>query len=395
MKKIVLFSLFLILGLICSQTLPNIIDDTAFTHAKSIFDLILYICLAFIMINVGREFELDKSHWRSYTSDYFIAMATAAAPWLLICFYYMILLPSEYFTDWDAWKETLLLSRFAAPTSAGILFTMLAAAGLKSSWVYKKTRILAIFDDLDTILLMIPLQVFMIGMRWQLGVVVLVVILCLYIGWTYLKRYNINQSWGSILCYSTILVFTFQGLYILSKHIFGIDSAIHIEVLLPAFILGMTMKPNHRHTKMDESVATVISYVFMFLVGMSAPLFIGVDFTATAGDCTISQVGSMSWGEIAMHVIVVTALSNIGKMVPMFFYRDRSLTERLALSIGMFTRGEVGAGIIFVSIGYGLGGPLLAISLLTILSNLILTGGFVIIVKRLALKTEQQQTQMQ
>ena len=96
----------------------------------------------------------------------------------------------------------------------------------------------------------------------------------------------------------------------------------------------------------------------------------------------------MSWGEIAMHVAIVTLLSNVGKMVPMLFYRDKSLIQRLALSIGMFTRGEVGAGIIFVSLGYGLGGPLLAISLLTILSNLILTGGFVIIVKRLALKSE-------
>ena len=38
---------------------------------------------------------------------------------------------------------------------AGILFTMLAAAGLKASWVYKKVQVLAIFDDLDTILLMI------------------------------------------------------------------------------------------------------------------------------------------------------------------------------------------------------------------------------------------------
>ena len=96
----------------------------------------------------------------------------------------------------------------------------------------------------------------------------------------------------------------------------------------------------------------------------------------------------MTWGEIAMHVAIVTTISNVGKMVPMLFYRDHSLTERLALSIGMFTRGEVGAGIIFVSLGYGLGGPLLAISLLTILSNLILTGGFVIIVRRLALKAD-------
>ena len=151
------------------------------------------------------------------------------------------------------------------------------------------------------------------------------------------------------------------------------------------------MYPHPHPTIVGECVAKVTSYVFMFLVGMSAPLFIGVDFTAMVGNCTIAQVGPMSWDEIAMHVMIVTALSNIGKMVPIFFYRDRSLTERLALSIGMFTRGEVGAGIIFVSIGYGLGGPLLAISLLTILSNLILTGGFVIIVKRLALKAEKLQ----
>ena len=51
----------------------------------------------------------------------------------------------------------------------------------------------------------------------------------------------------------------------------------------------------------------------------------------------------------------------------------------------MFTRGEVGAGIVFIALGYGLGGPLLAIALLTILTNLILTGFFVIIVKKLAL----------
>ena len=351
MKKIALFSIFLILGLVCSQTLPTALGVVTFAQIKPTFDAMLYVCLAFIMINVGREFELDKSRWRSYTADYFIAMATAAAPWLLICFYYMILLPSNYLTDWSAWKETLLLSRFAAPTSAGILFTMLAGAGLKNSWVYQKTRVLAIFDDLDTILLMIPLQIFMIGMKWQLGVVVVVVFACLYFGWTRLDRFRMSQSWGSILGYSTILVFAFQGLYAISKQIFGTDGAIHIEVLLPAFVLGMVMKTKHSKSKTDAKVSDIISYLFMFLVGFSAPLFVGVDFAATAGDCVIGQVGSMTWGEIAMHVAIATLLSNIGKMVPMLFYRDHSLTERLALSIGMFTRGEVGAGIIFVSLG--------------------------------------------
>ena len=87
-------------------------------------------------------------------------MATAALPWFMIAIYYVfILLPPEFWNSWEAWKENLLLSRFAAPTSAGILFTMLAAIWLKSSWIYKKIQVLAIFDDLDTILLMIPLQI--------------------------------------------------------------------------------------------------------------------------------------------------------------------------------------------------------------------------------------------
>lgn len=390
MKKIILFSVFLLLGLAGSQVFPILLGPEIHAHLKPFFDVMLYICLAFIMINVGREFELDKTKWKSYTEDYFIAMATAAVPWLLICGYFILLMPVQYRLDWGAWKETLLLSRFAAPTSAGILFTMLAAAGLKKSWVYQKTRVLAIFDDLDTILLMIPLQILMIGMKWQLGVVVLFVFLCLYLGWTRLNSIRMVQHWSAILGYATVLVFIFQGVYEITKELFGPDSAIHIEILLPAFILGMMMKTKEHHTKADETAGSVISYMFMFLVGLSAPLFVGVDFSATAGDCVIGQVGDMSWGEIAGHVLVTTALSNIGKLLPMFFYRDKSLTERLALSIGMFTRGEVGAGIVFIALGYGLGGPLLAISLLTILTNLILTGFFVMIVKALAMKAEKE-----
>ena len=388
MKKIFLFSIFLLIGLVGSQTLPGLLGPEHYTHLKPFFDIMLYVCLAYIMINVGREFELDKTQWKSYTEDYFFAMATAAVPWLLICGYFIMLLPAEFRTDWGAWKETLLLSRFAAPTSAGILFTMLAAAGLKKSWIFHKTRVLAIFDDLDTILLMIPLQILMIGMKWQLGVVVVFVFLCLYFGWTKLDSIRMNQSWPSILGYATILVFIFQGIYEVTKEFFGHDSAIHIEILLPAFVLGMVMKTREHHSKSDEKASSVISYMFMLLVGLSAPLFVGVDFSATAGDCMIGKVGDMGWGEIIGHVLVATLLSNIGKLLPLFFYRDRCLTERLALSIGMFTRGEVGAGIVFIALGYGLGGPLLAISLLTILTNLILTGFFVVIVRTLALKVE-------
>jgi len=57
------------------------------------------------MINVGREFEMDKSRWRSYTEDYFIAMATAAFPWIFVALYYMfVLLPDIYWNSGEAWN---------------------------------------------------------------------------------------------------------------------------------------------------------------------------------------------------------------------------------------------------------------------------------------------------
>ena len=384
MRKVLLFSVFLILGLVVSQVIP------AEGAIKTTSNTLLYICLGFIMINVGREFELDKTRWRSYAADYFIAMATAAVPWILIALYYIfILLPPEYWNSWEAWKENLLLSRFAAPTSAGILFTMLAALGLKTSWMYKKIQVLAIFDDLDTILLMIPLQIMMIGLRWQLIVIIMVVFALLWIGWKQLSKYSFRQDWISILVYSTIIFVICQGVYLITKNFYGAEGSIHIEILLPAFVLGMIMKHKESHSPIEEKASTFISFFFMFLVGMAMPHFIGIEPVESL-EGTLSITGEqpmMPWVVIAFHVVIVSILSNLGKLCPVFFYRDRKLSERLALSIGMFTRGEVGAGVIFIALGYNLGGPALIISVLTIVLNLILTGVFVLWVKNLALRT--------
>lgn len=385
MKKVFLFSLFLLCGLFLSQILPTSLGDS-YAVIDKVSKNLMFICLAFIMINVGREFELDKKRWRSYAQDYFIAMATAAVPWILIAFYYMFLLPPEWFTSWDAWKENLLLSRFAAPTSAGILFTMLAAAGLRKEWIYKKTQVLAIFDDLDTILLMIPLQVLMIGFKWQLFVIVFVVCVLLYLGWHKLSALKMNQSWKAIVLYSVCIVAFCESAYLISKSFMGQEGAIHIEVLLPAFVLGMVMKTVHQHRKMDERITGFISYFFMFLVGFSTPLFFGVDLSAAIASATSVTASQPmpSWGVLMLHVLAVTLLSNLGKMIPMFFYRDRNILERLALSIGMFTRGEVGAGIIVIALSYNLGGPAMIISILSLVLNLVLTGFFVVAVKRLS-----------
>ncbi len=389
MRKVLSFSAFLMIGLLISQFLPGAVGE-GYASIKSVSNVFLYICLSFIMINVGREFEVDKTRWRSYAEDYFIAMATAAMPWLLIAIYYIfVLLPPQYWDSWEAWKENLLLSRFAAPTSAGILFTMLAALGLKSSWIYKKIQVLAIFDDLDTILLMIPLQIMMVGLRWQLIIIILVVFLLLAFGWKQLGRYNWRQDWKAILLYSVLVFAVTQAVYAVSKHWFGEEGSIHIEVLLPAFVLGMVMKHKEIDTPVEHKVSSGVSFFFMLLVGMSMPQFVGVDFSEThAGTYSITGAQEMMpWGVILVHVLIVSVLSNVGKLFPLLFYRDRLVSERLALSVGMFTRGEVGAGVIFIALGYNLGGPALVISVLTIVLNLILTSVFVLWVKNLALRS--------
>ena len=124
MKKVLSFSMLLMVGLLLSQVLPTAMGESYATLSHVVY-MLLGTCLAFIMINVGREFELDKSNVGAYLKDYCVAMLAAAAPWILIAIYYIFfLLPSDLWSSGDAWTETLLLSRFAAPTSADIVATL-------------------------------------------------------------------------------------------------------------------------------------------------------------------------------------------------------------------------------------------------------------------------------
>lgn len=388
MKKVLSFSVLLLVGLLLSQTLPAWLGES-YGEFKHLVEVMLGVCLAFIMINVGREFEIDKSNVRIYVKDYFVAMFAAAVPWVLIAIYYVFaLMPSEWWSEGDTWKETLLLSRFAAPTSAGILFSMLAAMNLQKSWIYQKAQTLAIFDDLDTIILMVPLQVAMIGeLNWQMVAMLLVIVLLFVVGWRYMSCLKVRQTWFAIFTYAVLVYGATYAIYVVTQHFFGAKGAIHIEVLLPAFVFGMIIKNKHVGGRTEERAATTISLIFMLLVGMSMPLIDMSGAAQTAEETSrIATIPMMSGWVIALHVLAVTLLSNIGKLVPLFFYRNRTFVERLALSVGMFTRGEVGAGVVFIAIGYNIGGPVLLISVLTLVLNLVLTGGFVLIVKRLSLK---------
>ena len=49
----------------------------------------------------------------------------------------------------------------------------------------------------------------------------------------------------------------------------------------------------------------------------------------------------------------------------------------------MWPRGEVGAGVLVISIGYGIGGQIVTVAMLSLAFNLLLTGVFILIVRKL------------
>jgi Na+:H+ antiporter len=172
---------------------------------------------------------------------------------------------------------------------------------------------------------------------------------------------------------------------------------VHIEVLLPAFAVGCVLarppgSDPHRDDAVEGSqmgpespgeqrVATLVAAVFMVLVGLSLPPFARDMAVAVAGTVSAAQP-PLPWGVMVGHVLALTVLANLGKMVPAFCYRQEApWCERLALAIGMWPRGEVGVGVLIVSLGYGLGGPMITAAMLSLALNLVLTGAFILLVK--------------
>lgn len=427
MGKVLLYSLLLIGGLVLSQVLPAALGP-AYGAATPWIAFATMVALSFIMIHVGLEFDIDKSNVRQYGWDYVVAATAAAFPWVFCCLYLIyVMLPSTSWGDGDAWKESLLASRFASPTSAGVLFSMLAAAGLGATWLFKKARVLAIFDDLDTVLLMIPLKMMIVGPRWQLAVIVGVMFVMLWAAWKFLHSVKLPTHWRAVLLYAVLIAGASWGIHYVSLLI---DAAvpIHLEVLLPAFVMGCILKQpaghgaaeHHEPDRGEARASSAISAVFMLLVGLSMPALTGPG-VAVAGPTTtptaavavaeappkpaasetplaedpaqpprkkfeadhlLTHTPPMGWGEIMMHVLFVTLLSNLGKMFPAFCYRrEADVRTRLALAVGMWPRGEVGAGVLVVSLGYGISGPIVTVALLSLAINLVLTGGFILMIK--------------
>ena len=233
MRRVITYSLLLVAGMVLSQ-LPIV------QSSNTVIATLTMIFLAYIMIEVGMEFDIDKSRLGSYAVDYGIAMAAAAVPWLCAALYFWWFFGLGF-------NESLLVGRFASPTSAGILFTMLAAAGLAATWVYKKARVLAIFDDLDTVLLMIPLKMMLIGFEPKLLILVFAVFLFLAAAYFCIHWLTVPTSNGWIALYALLV----WGM----TYAFDYATDLHLEVLVPAFALGCVIKSDHLHGSAEYAAA--------------------------------------------------------------------------------------------------------------------------------------------
>jgi hypothetical protein len=372
MRRVIIYSLLLVGGMGLSQLAFVQLFSAAIATVTMIF-------LAYIMIEVGMEFDIDKSRLSSYAIDYGIAMGAAAIPWLCAAFYFWWFFNLGF-------KESLLGGRFASPTSAGILFTMLAAAGLAGTWLYNKARVLAIFDDLDTVLLMIPLKMMLIGFEPKLLILVIAVFSMLAAAYFCIHwlRIPTNNAWVALYA---LLVWAVS-------FVFDYVTDLHLEVLVPAFTLGCVIKSDHLHGSAEYGAAPVGSRAqdptwhafldwgikggFMLLAGMALPPI---------------QVGGMGVGVVLAHVLLITIAINIGKCLPLAAYKSEASTRtRLALSVGLFPRGEVGIGVLLVSLELFqkqnmLGFPGVRESMtvggLSLALNLALTGLFIMVVIRL------------
>lgn len=383
MRRVALLTTLLILGLALSQALPLLFGAPQ-GWLEKLRQLLTMTLLAYIMIEVGREFEVDFERPGQYGLDYLIAATAATFPWIFVTLYFIFfLLPETSATGRPLWIEAALAARFSAPTSAGVLFSMLAAAGLAGTWAYSKIRILAIFDDLDTVLFMLPLTALMVGLAWQLGAVVLVTVLLLVVAYLYYRKVNLPTTWPWILGYAFAIALVSEIVYAITAdpvtHV-----SVHIEVLLPAFLLGCVARPHAQEEivipgedppgdSSEERAGLIVSSAFLLLVGLTMPLMIGENAVIDT---------NMGVGTLILHVLVVTVLANLGKMLLVFFYRsEASLRERFAVAVAMFPRGEVGAGVLAVALSYGIQGAFVAVAFLSLALNLILTGFFIVAVK--------------
>src|ERR1044072_3567022 len=98
MRRVITYSLLLVAGMVLSQ-MPMV------QSSNPVLMPLTMIFLAYIMVEVGMEFDIDKSRLGSYALDYGIAMDAASVPWLCAACYFWWFFNLGF-------KESLLIRRF-------------------------------------------------------------------------------------------------------------------------------------------------------------------------------------------------------------------------------------------------------------------------------------------
>ncbi|MGH7177910.1 MAG: sodium:proton antiporter, partial [Tepidisphaeraceae bacterium] len=84
MKKVVAYSVLLIAGMVASQLLAG--------YGARPLHVLTMVALAFIMIHVGYEFEIDKSRPTHYAWDCTVALSAAVLPWVFCTLYFVVMM---------------------------------------------------------------------------------------------------------------------------------------------------------------------------------------------------------------------------------------------------------------------------------------------------------------
>jgi hypothetical protein len=248
---------------------------------------------------------------------------------------------------------------------------MLAAAGLASTWVFKKARILAIFDDLDTVILIVPLQMIHLGLDMRAFFLLVIIVLLLWAAYRFLHTLKVPTSRPWLMVYAIALT--------IAVELFEKSTFISVEIILPAFVLGCILHNPHDQARSwvqrlqdrfkksenlwERRFDDSIKCGYMLLVGCSLPRI---------------SFGTTSIVFLTLNVLIITFLANLGKLFPMLCYKkEASPDERAALSVAMWPRGEVGAGILLISMNYAMPPLVIELAGLSLALNLALTGVFI------------------
>jgi Kef-type K+ transport system membrane component KefB len=96
----------------------------------------------------------------------------------------------------------------------------------------------------------------------------------------------------------------------------------------------------------------------------------------------------MGIGQYVLHIAAVSGLMVLGKMFPVFCYRSEAdIFTRLALSFGMCPRGEVGAGVIVISLALGVKGNVVPVAVCCLALNIAVSGLFIMAATKLVNKS--------